>query len=230
VKCEAKLRALALQAQEIADLDRTVTTAFLRQFRYLVAQLARARDRRTIVLLSDGFQIQPGREAAALFDAYFPSLSHSLAPANVLRSLLMAGPMTDEFEPILKLAAASNITIDTIDSRGVYGQQAFDASSPLVSDQVDSAVGSAEREAARDKGNTLREIADATGGTAFHDRNDLFSGLERAFADGRDYYTLAYIPNNANFDGKFRAITVKVRDRQAVVNAKRGYWASPGAQ
>jgi VWFA-related protein len=230
MECEAKLRALALQAQEIADLDRTVTTAFLRQFRYLVAQLARAHDRRTIVLLSDGFQIQPGREVVTLFDAYFPALSHSLAPANVLRSLLMAGPMTDEFEPILKLAAASNIMIDTIDSRGVYGQQAFDASSPLVSVQVDSAVGSVEREAARDKGNTLREIADATGGAAFHDRNDLFSGLERAFADGRDYYTLAYIPDNPNFDGKFRAITVKVRDHKAVVNAKRGYWASPGAQ
>jgi hypothetical protein len=54
--------------------------------------------------------------------------------------------------------------------------------------------------------------------------------LQRAFADGRDYYTLAYVSGNPNYDGKFRAITVKVRNRKAVVNAKRGYWAAPSAQ
>jgi VWFA-related protein len=138
--------------------------------------------------------------------------------------------MSDEFEPILKVAAASNVTIDTIDSRGLYGQKAFDASNPGASITVDGAVGRVDRNTAATEGNTLAEIAAATGGTAFHDSNNLLGGLQRAFADGRDYYTIAYVSDNANFDGKFRAIAVQVRDPNAVVNAKRGYWAAPAAQ
>ena len=51
-------------------------------------------------------------------------------------------------------------------------------------------------------------------------------GLERAFADGRQYYVLAYVPTNTNSDGKFRAISVRVRDGKYVISAKRGYWAA----
>jgi VWFA-related protein len=91
-------------------------------------------------------------------------------------------------------------------------------------------VGRVERDAAAANGNTLAEIAETTGGTAFHDSNNLLGGLQRAFADGRDYYTIAYVSGNTNFDGKFRAITVQVRGRNMVVNAKRGYWAAPAAQ
>jgi VWFA-related protein len=91
---------------------------------------------------------------------------------------------------------------------------------------VDGAVGRTERDAAAANGNTLAEIAAATGGTAFHDSNNLLAGLQRAFADGRDYYTIAYVSGNANLDGKFRAITVRVPNRKVVVNAKRGYWGA----
>ena len=233
VKCAAGLQQASQQARQIAELDRAVTTGFLRQFRSLVAQLARARDRRTIVLVSDGFQVEPGREAFALVDAYFPFASHCFVPASIYcppNETLSASRMADEFEPILKLAEAGNVTIDTIDSRGLYGQQAFDASTPGTSSVVDGAVGRVERNNATAGGNTLAEIAGATGGTAFHDSNNLLGGMERAFADGRDYYTLAYVPSNANYDGKFRAITVQVRSPKAKVTAKRGYWATPGAQ
>jgi VWFA-related protein len=87
-------------------------------------------------------------------------------------------------------------------------------------------VGSAERSAASAKGNTLAEIASATGGTNFHDNNNLLTGLQRAFADGRDYYTLAYVSSNESLDGKFRAIKVQVRNRKVNIGAKRGYWAA----
>jgi VWFA-related protein len=233
IKCAAGLSRAAGRARQIAELDRTVTIGFLRQFRSLVAQLARARDRRTVLLISDGFQVEPGREALALVNAFFPPASHCLVPADVYcppNELQSTSRMTDEFEPILKLAAAGNVMVDTIDARGLYGQQAFDAGNPGTSVTVDGAVGRVEREAAAASGNTLIEIAEATGGAAFRDSNDLLGGLQRAFADGRDYYTIAYVPDNANLDGKFRAITVQVRNRNAVVNAKRGYWAAPASQ
>jgi VWFA-related protein len=79
---------------------------------------------------------------------------------------------------------------------------------------------------ASEAGGTLSEIAAATGGTAFQNSNDVLAGLQRAFADGRQYYMLAYVPGNANPDGKFRAISVRLRDKKMVVKAKRGYWAA----
>ena len=106
-KCEAGMARAFLESGEIADLDRTVTTSFLREFRFLVSQLAQARDRRTIVLLSDGFQIVPGREAFDLVDAFFPFASHCLVPPDVSCShndRQSYARMQDEFEPILKLA------------------------------------------------------------------------------------------------------------------------------
>ena len=233
IKCAAGLTTVTEQARQIGDLERTLTTEFLRQLRSLVAQLARARDRRTILLVSDGLSIDPGRKAFALVSAFFPPASHCFVPQDVFcppAGVQTTSPMAEEFESILKLAAASNVVIDTIDSRGLYGQQAFDASNAGASAHVEGAVGRVERDAASAKGNTLAEISGSTGGTNFHDSNDLFGGLSRAFADGRDFYTIGYVSGNANYDGKFRAITVEVRDSHAVVNAKRGYWAVPGAQ
>jgi len=233
IKCAAGLERMAQQARQVSELEETILVGFLRQFRSIVAQLARARDRRTILLVSDGFTVEPGRAEYSLMNGYFPAASHCLIPSDIYcppSALQSVHRMSEEFDPILKLAAAGNITIDTIDSRGTYGQKTFDAESAGVSPAVDGAVGRAQRDVAAMNGNTLREIAAATGGTAWHDDNDLLGGMERAFADGRDYYTLAYVSGNADYDGKFRAITVKVRDPKAVVNAKRGYWAAPGAQ
>ena len=81
-KCASGLARLYSVSSELAELDRTLTIGFLRQFRSLVAQLARGRDRRTIVLLSDGFQIEPGRAAYSLMDAFFPYSSRCLVPPN----------------------------------------------------------------------------------------------------------------------------------------------------
>lgn len=228
-KCESGMLRANLMAAEIAELERTLTAGFLRGFGGLISQLARARDRRTVVLISDGFGIEPGREAYSLVDAYFPIASHCLVPATVNcppTGRMTASRMQEEFEPILRIAAQSNVTIDTIDSRGLYGQAAFDATNPGNPLSVDGAVGRVERGEATSAGNTLAEIAEATGGTAFHDNNNLLTGLQRAFADAREYYTLAYAPENENLDGRFRSITVQVRERGATVKAKRGYWAA----
>jgi VWFA-related protein len=229
-KCQAGIDRGFSQAQALAEVDRTLTIEYLRQFRALVAQLAPAHDRRTIILLSDGFEITPGLEAYAMLDAFFPVSQHCLVPQTITcldNGRQMGERLAGEFELILDLAAKSNITIDTIDSRGLAGLGAFSASNPGSVRTVASAVDRADRNIAAARGNTMSEIADATGGKAFHDNNNMLGGLQTAFADGRDYYTLAYVSSNANLDGKYRRITVQVSGRKVAVNAKRGYWATP---
>jgi VWFA-related protein len=229
IKCSTGIARTADRARQIAELERSLNGDFLGQFRSLVAQLAQARDRRTVILVSDGFTLEPGREALSLFNAYFPPASHCLlppdlhCPPDMMQSL---NRLSSEFEPVLKLASGANIVIDTIDARGLTGAKGFDAATGGASPSVDGEVDRAGRNLVAARGNTLSEIAEATGGTASHNANNLLPGLQRAFADARAYYTLAYVSSNSAIDGHFRAIKVEVSRPGAVVNAKRGYWAA----
>jgi VWFA-related protein len=214
--CQTKSM-LPSEASAIAAEDRVYNMAFLSQFHSMVQQLSRATDRRTVVLISDGFGLVPGKEAFALLVAYFPEFgSYGLRTVDRMPDL----------DPILRLAANRNVPIYTIDSRGLYTSPFYDASNPGGSAKMMPAVQNIMESNASDAGDTLSEIASATGGTAFQNRNDLLTGMQRAFADGRQFYMLAYVPGNSNVDGKFRSISVRLRDGKMVVKAKRGYWAS----
>ena len=204
-------------ANQIASEDRAYALSFLSQFHSLVKNLSRGTGRRVIVFISDGFQLVPGKQAFELLASYFPGLGTSLGAVDRM----------PELEPILRLAANSNIPIYTIDSRGLYTSPSFGASDPGAPVRVMPAVSGIMNSDASEAGSTLSEIAAATGGTAFRNRNDILTGLQRAFADGREYYMLAYVPGNSNADGKFHAISVRLRDKKAMVSAKRGYWAVP---
>jgi VWFA-related protein len=208
-ECPARKRALPLLANSLAEDERLRTTQFLAQFRSVVEQLARDSGRRTMILISDGLLLVPGRIPYGLLETYFPEFR---SPAKLDR-------ITDAMEPILRLAARSDVAIYTINSRGLSTPLAGDAS---VANQMNREWS----DIAADEQLTLADIAAATGGIAFQNSNDLFTGLQRAFADGREYYTLAYVSTNEAQDGKFRKIEVRVHDKGALVNAKRGYWAT----
>jgi VWFA-related protein len=215
--CEPLKRALPPRAQQIASQDRVEILNFLGQFKSLVQTLSQGKERRSIILVSDGFQLVPGKLTFELTAAYFPEFSS-------LR--LSATERMTELEPILRLAANSNIPIYTIDSRGLYTPSFFDASNGGGTVAQMPAVMGLMNQTDSEAGDVLSEIASATGGTFFRNSNNILNGLERAFADGRQYYMLAYVPSAAKSDGKFHAITVRVRDSKQTVKAKRGYWAT----
>ncbi|MBK5296647.1 MAG: VWA domain-containing protein [Vicinamibacteria bacterium] len=75
----------------------------------------------------------------------------------------------------------------------------------------------------------LERVALDTGGQHVRATNDITGAVRRLTADMRDYYRLTYSPTNTALDGRFRAITVRVRDPEAVVTARNGYLASPRA-
>ena len=219
-ECAAMKKALPFRASQIASQERAVTTAFLEQLRYLVEDLSRETGRRSMVLLSDGFLLIPGKQVFDLLEAYFPDTEGSFRREDRMADL----------DPILRAAAKHNIPIYTISSRGLDPQEYYGSAGtpgPVILAILNS-INSISWEA----GGTLEDIAAATGGTAFKNNNDLFAGLARAFADGRQYYVLAYVPSNASPDGTFRAISVRVRDGKLSVKAKRGYWAegNPGGR
>jgi VWFA-related protein len=242
----------ALEVQRIKQgLDarseqfREYDNSFFAQFNSVVAELAKLDGRRSLILISDGFTLLPGRELLATAGAYLPNSPYfTPGPAVNMQSAL---------DRSLKIAAAENIMVSVIDSRGNYTPSArpgglMDASNAApgstgrqevlsrgtgntmrggtLLEEADSKWSSVEY----DNGSALSQLAAATGGLYFHDSNDLQKGLHEALDDSRETYVLAYVPKNLTQDGKFRQIAVKVnpgsaRGETVMVRAKAGYWA-----
>ena len=76
-----------------------------------------------------------------------------------------------------------------------------------------------------DSHNTMKDIAEQTGGEAFYNTNGLATAMTKTVQQTATYYTLAYAPDNRDWDGKFRKINIKL-DREARLDYRRGYFAS----
>ncbi|MDQ2777047.1 MAG: VWA domain-containing protein [Acidobacteriota bacterium] len=176
---------------------------------------------RTLVLVSDGFNLVPGRKLFGIASVYFP---------NDPEWRTDEGDTQPELDELLRLAQKSNIIVDALDSRGVYDAAATGSESAQNSlDQNGTAMFSLihnDNVIAWENGSAMAQLAEATGGIYFHGNNDLLAGLHRASDDERERYVFAYSPSNASVDGKYREIRVEVKDKRLRVYAKAGYWPS----
>jgi VWFA-related protein len=208
-----------------ADRTRIYTEFFLKELRAVVTDLSHMPGNRVLILVSDGFNLVPGREMYGVMRAYFP---------NDERWQMNDRDTTSQLEPILREAAANNIVVYGIGSSGLGSTAGvgggFEASTKGTSARGVGQVILPElnRQAAQasfESGAALEALAHATGGAYIENTNDLLGGIRRAFNETRDYYVLAYASTNATPDGKYRAIEVRVKDSKAVVRARAGYWA-----
>jgi VWFA-related protein len=72
---------------------------------------------------------------------------------------------------------------------------------------------------------SMETIAQATGGIAYYNTNNITPAVLKALDNGANYYSIAYIPPDPNYDGKYHKIEVKV-DRPGVnLTYRKGYYA-----
>jgi VWFA-related protein len=74
----------------------------------------------------------------------------------------------------------------------------------------------------------LKKMSEQTGGRVFvvdrkHTLQDVFKELQEEM---RNQYAISYTPSNSVRDGKFRKIEIKVRDKDDIVQARKGYYAT----
>jgi VWFA-related protein len=107
--------------------------------------------------------------------------------------------------------------IDSIDQKGSYGGPSGAARLNEDSNQYDARI-SEERAG-------MFEIADATGGVATMNRNDLSQALTEKFRQGQSYYTLSYTPDDNRWNGDYRKIKLVLEKRGVKLYYRRGYFA-----
>src|SRR5580704_11032785 len=127
---------------------------------------------------------------------------------------------------VLDRAIRANVTVNTIDMRGLYTMPGVDAS---VRGPTSSAAGfltqAAISEASEDD-DVLAELADGTGGTFFHNDNGLKEGLNLLAARPEYIYVLGFSPQDLKYDGSYHTLKVKVGNlRNVTLQVRRGYWA-----
>jgi VWFA-related protein len=73
---------------------------------------------------------------------------------------------------------------------------------------------------------TMEQMASATGGKAFHDRNDREQGVREALDDSREVYVLTYYPKAIAEDGAYHQIRVRSARAGVQLRFRRGYYAT----
>src|SRR6266487_2174318 len=134
------------------------------------------------------------------------------------RDRMMLAMLEDEqyFRDLLQETNRANASFYPIDPRGlVVFDDPISKGTPLT-------VDAARLHARLD---SLRTLAENTDGLAIVDNNNLAAGMKRVVADLSSYYLLGYYANT-KLDGKYHAITVRVKRPGVQVRARRGYMAA----
>jgi VWFA-related protein len=73
----------------------------------------------------------------------------------------------------------------------------------------------------------MRELAEATGGFAVTNTNEIALPMQHMMEDIRTHYELAYAPTSTLYDGHFRKIEVKISRPKVTLQTRKGYFAVP---
>jgi VWFA-related protein len=118
-----------------------------------------------------------------------------------------------ELADLTRAANRANTTIYTIDPRGLVGM-------PDLDDNVDPVE---YQEFVTNSINSLRVLAEQTGGLAVVNQNDFDKALKRIDAETSDYYMLGYYSSNPDPLKKTRMIDVKVKRKDVDVWSRKSY-------
>ena len=135
-----------------------------------------------------------------------------------------------QLEATINAATKANVAIYPLDARGLMGDPPGGAASSASSRGSGMFTGStinSQRASVNDSQETLATLAADTGGKVFLDSNDLALGITQVQEQFRSYYILGYYTTNNATDGKYRKITVKLRNvATAKLEFRDGYYAS----
>jgi VWFA-related protein len=191
----------------------------------LVNNLASLRNRRkAVIYISNGYDFDPFAESRVQYQqglrtGGYGGTEGDIDPflLNDVNSLQFAeGDLVRELSELTNAANRANASFYTIDPRGlVAGPDIGDSSINMQSSDWLNHLTKTQ--------NSLRVLAEETGGIAVVNRNNFDKALTRIDAETSDYYVLGYYSNNPDPLKRTRELEVKVIRDDVEVNSRTSY-------
>ena len=166
---------------------------------------------------------------------YIRDVVHTMAKLPGQRMLILVSPgffagtdeaMTSQSQ-ILNVAAASNVTISTLDARGLTGGN-IGASQSTAGSPFANITGQPlqnQLESMRESEDVMSELAEGTGGTYFRNSNNLEGGLKTLAAAPEYMYLLEFSLQDVKPNGSYHPLRVEVARSGLTMHARKGYYA-----
>ena len=157
----------------------------------------------------------------------------SAAPGS--RNVILVSPgffLTNEMHieeaEVMNRAIRANVTLNSLDVRGVYtvipGGDATQRGRSSVS--ATNLMMLMETNAMSADSDVMAELADATGGQFFHNDNGLFEGFKQLVAQPEYIYILGFSPQNLRLDGSRHSLKVSLKNTKGFeLQARNAYYA-----
>lgn len=202
--------------------DSVFATGTLGATKYIIEGMEKLPGRKSVMLMSDGFQLYARGESG---------LAESSRVTSVLKELTDA-------------ANQASVVIYTMDTRGLQ-TLGFMASDDLGSKPIDNyvadpsnpniaitqdkteTIATGRRKEFSESQDGLSYLAKETGGIFIKDTNDLYGGIKKML-DDQSYYLIAYEPDE-NFDpdkSRFNKLDIKVNREDIDVRYRSGFFGT----
>ena len=177
----------------------------------LLTTLAGVEGKKILVLTSEGFPMQPGREAFYMIDEMQRTKGWGVG-STMLETVSYDG--SSLIQSVAKTANANDITMYTIHAAGLVGGTDMSAEySNPTSTTVTQAANTNSME-------SMQLMADMTGGLASVQSNNFAAAFQRIQRDLDSYYSLGYRAGTERVDRQ-RYLTVKLKNRKDLIVRSR---------
>jgi VWFA-related protein len=193
-------------ARSYAEQERREVQNLLKDLDSQVSTLVPLPGKKKIILVSGGFDFQPG----------YAMTSYALGASAGL-AVFDTRNMASELEAVTRRANALDVTIDSIDARGLIGEGTSASNDDPIS--MRSGVSFFARQ---DSQLGLVTLARETGGVALLNSNDLQKGLARVYEESSTYYSIGVNLSKLGGAGH-RQVRVEVTKPGYEARARRGY-------
>ena len=177
---------------------------------YVVRGLRQLPGRKSVILFSDGFRLEPEDDRGR----------------QVIDALTQ---LTDQ-------ANRASVVIYTVDARGLQVPllNAQDDLRGLSAEEIDNRV-QARSAQITDSQHTLNYLAQRTGGFPILNTNKIDQGVEQVLQDQMGYYLVGYVPNETTFQRglgpvRFRKLEIRVKRPGLTARTRSGFYGVPDEQ
>ena len=210
-------------SQGHAELRYRAHVAFSTAYQ-LMRNLENVRNRRkAVIYISSGYDFNPFETSRLKYQAEQYGMSADQLASdpfsgNRQGQQFAEADLVRELAELTRAANRANATFYTIDPRGLVAGQ------DLGDEQVDAAEW---QNHLRETQDSLRVLAEQTGGIAVVNQNDFDKALKRIDAETSDYYVLGYYSGNPDPLKRTRRIEVKARRNGVQVWSRTSYSLRP---